>query len=52
MQANKVVGNYLVFHYACEFVDAIRETEPIQIRNEVRGALGKTAHYRDVPPKI
>lgn len=38
----------LVFHYAREFVDAIRETEPMQFRYEVHGALAKAAHYRDV----
>lgn len=44
-----LVGNYLVFHYTREFINTIRETEPTQFRNEVRGALGKAAHYRDVP---
>lgn len=43
------MGNYLVFHYAREFIDAIRETEPAQFRNQVREVLGKAAHYRDVP---
>lgn len=51
INARAVVGNYLVFHYACEFVDTIRETEPMQFRNQIRGALGKAAHYRDIPSK-
>lgn len=43
-----MLQSYLVFHYAREFVDAIRETEPMQFRYEVHGALGQAAHYRDV----
>lgn len=43
-----MLQSYLVFHYTREFVDAIRETEPMQFRYEVHGVLGKAAHYRDV----
>lgn len=46
-----VLRNYLILHYPREFVDAIRETEPMQFRYEVRGAVAKAAHYRDVPSK-
>lgn len=41
--------DYLIFHYAREFINAIRETKPMQIRNQARGTLGKTTHYHDVP---
>lgn len=47
-----MLQSYLIFHYAREFVDAIRETEPMQFRHEVHGALGKAAHYRDVSSEM
>lgn len=46
-----MLQSYLIFHYAREFVDAIRETEPMQFRHEVHGALRKAAHYCNVSSK-